>query len=271
MDINKYIGEKIKKYRMEKNITQEELGEYLNTTSQTISRYESGKLGTNQDVLYKLAQYFKISINNFFPNIEGVGSDIINDEMGTQYISTVQLSILSGVSIKDINDIINGENVIPKPTILAKIAKALNNDLYDYLISFGYIEDPEDLTNTLFNTGIRYLLEKKERVFMCQYLSSYWNAQSVTDVFTIEEIYQTLFSNEDTLTKEEINISYDRIKNNNDFYLTISEIRNAIVHNEKKVITIDELKQMIKYVEKISDDDKKTLISMLDYFAQNKL
>lgn len=269
MDINKYIGEKIKKYRIDKNITQEELGEYLNTTSQTISRYESGKLGTNQDVLYKLANYFKISINNFFPNIEGVGSDIINDEMGTQYISAVQLSILTGVSVKEINDIINRKNIIPKPSILDRIAKALNNDLYDYLICFGYIEDPEDSKNKLFNTGIRYLLEKKERLFMCEYLSAFWNKQSKTKVFTIKDVYQTLFSNEDNLSKEEINVAYNRIKNHEDFYLTINEIRNAMVHNAKKTITIDELKQMINHVEKINEDEKKMLINMLNYFSQN--
>lgn len=67
MDINKYIGSKIREFRRKKFITQGELGEYLNTTSQTISRYETGILGTNQDVLYKLAEIFNVSINDFFP------------------------------------------------------------------------------------------------------------------------------------------------------------------------------------------------------------
>lgn len=71
-EINEYVGDKIKKFRCEKNITQKELAEYLNTTSQTVSRYENGILETNQDTLFALADYFKISINDFFPPIEGI-------------------------------------------------------------------------------------------------------------------------------------------------------------------------------------------------------
>ena len=66
-NIDEYIGNKIKYYREKKNISQKELGELLNTTSQTISRYESGKRGTDQDILFKLAEYFHININDFFP------------------------------------------------------------------------------------------------------------------------------------------------------------------------------------------------------------
>lgn len=73
-EINEYVGNKIKKFRCEKNITQKELAEYLNTTSQTISRYENGILETNQDILFALADYFKISINDFFPPIEGINN-----------------------------------------------------------------------------------------------------------------------------------------------------------------------------------------------------
>lgn len=69
MNINKYIGEKIRYFRQQKNITQEELAEFLNTTPQTVSRYEIGERKTNQDVLFTLADYFGVSINEFFPPI----------------------------------------------------------------------------------------------------------------------------------------------------------------------------------------------------------
>lgn len=70
-EIREYVGEKIKTFRCNKNITQKELAEYLNTTSQTISRYENGVLEANNDILFSLADYFKISINDFFPPIDG--------------------------------------------------------------------------------------------------------------------------------------------------------------------------------------------------------
>ena len=70
MDINKYVGNKIREFREKRNITQEEIAEVLNTKPQTISRYELGLRKTNQDVLFKLADYFNISINDFFPPIK---------------------------------------------------------------------------------------------------------------------------------------------------------------------------------------------------------
>jgi transcriptional regulator with XRE-family HTH domain len=67
-EIAKFVGGKIKEYRTARNITQQELAEQLSTTSQTISRYESGILEINQESLYKLAEFFKVSMNSFFPD-----------------------------------------------------------------------------------------------------------------------------------------------------------------------------------------------------------
>ena len=61
MDINKYIGNKIRELRTKRNITQEELAEVLKTTPQTVSRYEIGERKTNQDILFSLANYFNVS------------------------------------------------------------------------------------------------------------------------------------------------------------------------------------------------------------------
>ncbi len=80
MNVPKYVGERIKHFRTQKNITQQELGEYLNTTSQTISRYESGVLQTNHDVLFKLAEYFNVSINDFFPPINNASKELSKEQ-----------------------------------------------------------------------------------------------------------------------------------------------------------------------------------------------
>lgn len=69
MDINKYIGNKIRTFRQSKNITQEELAEFLGVTTQAVSRYELGDRKTDNDILFKLSDYFNVSINDFFPPI----------------------------------------------------------------------------------------------------------------------------------------------------------------------------------------------------------
>lgn len=74
MELSKYIGSKIRYYRELKNLTQDELAEQLGTTRQSISRYETGERKANQDILFELADIFKISINKFFPSVENVSS-----------------------------------------------------------------------------------------------------------------------------------------------------------------------------------------------------
>lgn len=52
MDLKKYIGNQIKVFRKSTGLTQDELAQKLNTTKQTISRYEKGDRKANQDMLF---------------------------------------------------------------------------------------------------------------------------------------------------------------------------------------------------------------------------
>ena len=67
MDLKKYIGNQIKTFRKSAGFTQDELAKRLNTTKQTISRYEKGERKANQDMLFKLCDIFDVSIDDFFP------------------------------------------------------------------------------------------------------------------------------------------------------------------------------------------------------------
>lgn len=69
INITEFVANKIKYYRECNNITQKELAEALNTTQQSIARYESGERKADQNILFALASYFKVSINDFFPPI----------------------------------------------------------------------------------------------------------------------------------------------------------------------------------------------------------
>lgn len=105
MDINKYVGEMIRHYRKRNHLTQEELAEVLKTTSQTISRYETGALEANHNTLFKLADYFKININEFFPPMQfdnGVEVDTNNDVVKIPVLGTIK----AGIAIEAQQDII---------------------------------------------------------------------------------------------------------------------------------------------------------------------
>ena len=87
MELQKFIGDKIKFFRESQGMSQEKLGELLGTTKQTVSRYETGKRSANQDVLFKLSDIFGVSIDEFFPPREDYVS-IVEEDTAEYNVST---------------------------------------------------------------------------------------------------------------------------------------------------------------------------------------
>ena len=106
MDVNKYIGSKIKEFRIKKNIGQEELAEFLHTTPQTISRYELGQRKTGNDILFDLAEYFNVSINDFFPTINYDNAIQMNPNEDTIKIPVLGI-IKAGIPIEAQEEILD--------------------------------------------------------------------------------------------------------------------------------------------------------------------
>ena len=57
---------RIKKYRKERNITQDELAKAVSVTRQTIISLENGKYIASLNLAFKLAKYFNIKIEDLF-------------------------------------------------------------------------------------------------------------------------------------------------------------------------------------------------------------
>ena len=64
------LGEKIKKYREEKKLTQLEVAEVLRVKPSTISKYEAGTLEPNIESLKKLAELFGVSVDELLKEDE---------------------------------------------------------------------------------------------------------------------------------------------------------------------------------------------------------
>lgn len=260
MDINVFIGNKIKELRNAKNITQEEIGEYLGVTSQTVSRYESGKLKTNQDVLFKLAEYFKVSVNDFFPDLQDNGTaNLHEDSMYDEGISISQLSIMTGLNYNKIKDIYHRTEKLPRPSDLINIAKALNNEPFYYLSSAGYVDDETLEHEKLYDSGIRYLLSNKEKKILCEYVCEYWNAEQNKHKLTYEEVYNAIFS------EEKQNFSY-------------SEVRSMLAHNfdyEQFSNLVDEFNEKVKNgdiinISNLSTNEKEQIKYMVNLMKKNQ-
>ncbi|MEM6602627.1 MAG: helix-turn-helix transcriptional regulator [Pseudomonadota bacterium] len=67
MDI--YIGEKIREYRILKGLTQEELAPYLGVTFQQLQKYEKSTNRITASKLYIIAEVLEIPIESFLPQI----------------------------------------------------------------------------------------------------------------------------------------------------------------------------------------------------------
>ncbi|MGN4157023.1 helix-turn-helix domain-containing protein [Staphylococcus auricularis] len=64
------LSENIRKYRKEMDFTQEGLAEQLNTTRQTISKWEQGTLEPDVQTLVKLSELFHVSLDQLITGKE---------------------------------------------------------------------------------------------------------------------------------------------------------------------------------------------------------
>ena len=77
-NLSQYIGKRIRKYRKDMKLTQDELAKKLNTSKGTISNYETGYRSPRQDDLFLLAEVLNINIDDLFPPREDNKIDTYN-------------------------------------------------------------------------------------------------------------------------------------------------------------------------------------------------
>lgn len=85
------IGSKVKSLRKLKNMTQEQLAESINVSWRTISNLETGRVIPKLPLIYDLAQYFDISIDEIVNNnVKNVKSRT-RLQQENQVIGTIQM------------------------------------------------------------------------------------------------------------------------------------------------------------------------------------
>lgn len=66
MDLKTNIGYKLKMLRMDANLSQEKLAEYLGVHIQAIGKVETGKIFISEKVLERASRFFKVKPKYFF-------------------------------------------------------------------------------------------------------------------------------------------------------------------------------------------------------------
>ncbi|MCR6795771.1 helix-turn-helix domain-containing protein [Bacillus paranthracis] len=83
-----YFQEKIKAERMKKNMSQQELGNLLNISRQSVSKWERGEGYPNIETLMRLGDIFNITIDELLKGDDSLKEKIIEDGKQLAYPKT---------------------------------------------------------------------------------------------------------------------------------------------------------------------------------------
>ena len=61
--MSKTQGDILRELRLEKDITQEDLGKALNVSKQTVNNWENNRRKCDSDTLFKLAKFFDVTVD----------------------------------------------------------------------------------------------------------------------------------------------------------------------------------------------------------------
>ena len=91
------LGEKILKLRKQSGLSQEQLGEKINVTRQTISNWELGETAPNPEQLKKLSKELNVSIDELLDN--DIQAVLVEKVSNTEKLAGLVLKILKWIGI----------------------------------------------------------------------------------------------------------------------------------------------------------------------------
>ena len=91
------LGQKILKLRKQKGLSQEQLGEEIDVTRQTISNWELGETSPNPEQLKLLSKVFDISIDELLDNERK--DELISKVSNTEKLAGIIIKILKFIGI----------------------------------------------------------------------------------------------------------------------------------------------------------------------------
>jgi transcriptional regulator with XRE-family HTH domain len=121
MSVHTIVANNIKKLRKELNVSVKDISEHLLIDESVYRRIENGEVSANDEKLWKISQYFNVSISRLFEGIESnIQINSENSKNNSQFNnSTIYVNNLTLVNrkiedvileINNIKDIINNAN-----------------------------------------------------------------------------------------------------------------------------------------------------------------
>ncbi|HEL1991953.1 TPA: helix-turn-helix transcriptional regulator [Streptococcus suis] len=85
-----YIGQRIKDFRLSRNMTQKELAKRIGMGDTTIANYEKGFRSPKKDTLFDLADVFGVSIDDLFPQRTPTAPDSLLTEISDKVVQLTE-------------------------------------------------------------------------------------------------------------------------------------------------------------------------------------
>lgn len=179
------LGENILELRKKKGLSQEQLGEKVNVTRQTISNWELNETSPNPEQLKLLSSVLEVSIDDLLDNdIKSIMESKISN---TEKLAGLILKILRvmGVlilaflifiifSLIIFNSIKSSNVVVEKETRMVDLECRLNNNDYNYSVEF---DKDDNIINVVGSDFINSIIDNKKfnkRKALVQYVDTYF-------------------------------------------------------------------------------------------------
>ena len=139
IELNKVFGDRLKNKRLEKGLTQKELGIKLGISDAAITQYEKGRREPKRELLFKLADILDVSINYFFEGMDEFAEkkeEIIYPDLFTPELSHLAHKFVleiyplgfGGIDIHNMTD----EQAVAFANIIKKSLRQANDDIELY-------------------------------------------------------------------------------------------------------------------------------------------
>lgn len=89
-ELSIYVGQKIKEFRLSRNMTQKELAERIGMGDTTIVNYEKGIRTPKKNTLFKISEVLRISIDDFFPPITTTAPNSLIEQISDKVVQLHQ-------------------------------------------------------------------------------------------------------------------------------------------------------------------------------------
>ena len=241
LENNVKINEKIRKLRLDNNLTQEEFAEIINVSRSTIALYEKGIRKPDINIVNIICSHFNLSINDFYGDIK------INKTYKLKIIVLIFMFISLLMSIVVSAHFIKINNVYGYNIYNDELKVKNSSDICIVKINDKICEKNDGIIYSLNNINI---LKKENRNI--KYLFKRINVSKHIDVNPLK-VY-LVFDNVYKYLENEINGSYDSdaYVNSKHFIIELPNYNESLSHDNQK----GESKKIIDYYLNIINKNK---------------